>query len=153
MPRRSRCRDGWPGRGSLAQFQTRQCRGLSGATFAMYKLLLDDEVAIDLLTGAVKRLARADVAHEVAEALAMSRLTALPKPHGGVRGIATGDVFRCLVSRVLARVYADVFDAATRPYQFALQTRAGTDCRAGMLRAAVELDPTDTVVSIDGRSA
>ena len=54
---------------------------------------------------------------------------------------------------MLARVYADVFDAATRPYQFALQTRAGTDCLAGMLRAAVELDPTATVVSLDGRSA
>ena len=35
--------------------------GLSGATFEMYKLLLDDEVAIDLLTGAVNRLARANV--------------------------------------------------------------------------------------------
>ena len=68
--------------------------GLSGATLEMYKLLLDDEVAIDLFTGAVNRLARADVPHEVAEALAVSRLTALRKPHSGVRGIATGDVFR-----------------------------------------------------------
>ena len=57
------------------------------------------------------------------------------------------------MSRVLARVYAEVFDAATRPYQFALRARAGTDCLARMLRAAVELDPTATVVSLDGRSA
>ena len=77
----------------------------------------------------------------------MSRLTALRKPHGGVRGMATGDVFRRLVSRVLARVFADVFGAAARPYQFALQTRAGTDCLASLLRAAVELDHRHSCVS------
>ena len=39
------------------------------------------------------------------------------------------------------------------PFQFVLQTRAGTDSLAVMLRAAVELDPQATVVSLDGRSA
>ncbi|CAE7368844.1 ccdc135, partial [Symbiodinium pilosum] len=48
--------------------------GLSGATFEMYKLLLDDDVALDLLTGAVSRLARVST-DKAAEALAMSRLT------------------------------------------------------------------------------
>ena len=45
------------------------------------------------------------------------------------------------------------FDEATRPFQFALQARAGTYCLATMLRVAVELDPEATVVSLDGRSA
>ena len=40
-----------------------------------------------------------------------------------------------------------------RPYQFALQTRAGADALAGMLRAAVDLDADATIVSLDGRSA
>ena len=70
-----------------------------------------------------------------------------------MRGIATGDMFRRLVSRVLARQFADDFDRATRPYQFALQARAGTDCLAAMLRAAVELDGRAVIVSLDGRSA
>ena len=70
-----------------------------------------------------------------------------------MRGIATGDVFRRLVARALARAYAADFDEATRPFQFAPQTRAGTDSLAAMLRAAVELDPETTVVSLDGRSA
>ena len=74
----------------------------------------------------------------------------MDKPAGGVRGIATGDTFRRLVSRCLARQYADTFDEATRPYQFALQTRAAL---SGMLRAAIDLDADATIVSLDGRSA
>ena len=90
--------------------------------------------------------------------MALARLTALRKPgwseeHGGVRGIATGDAFRRLVSRTLARQYAADFATATAPYQFALQTRAGTDALAFLLRAATDLDSDATVVSLDGVGA
>jgi len=53
----------------------------------------------------------------------------------------------------LARQYAATFDRATRPFQFALQARAGTDCLAAMLRAASDLDADATIVSLDGKSA
>ena len=49
---------------------------------------------------------------------------------------------RCKLASVscsLARTFADTFDEATRPHQFALQTRAGTDALSGMLRSAVDL--------------
>ena len=82
-----------------------------------------------------------------------ARFSALRKFAGGMRGIATGDTFRQLVWRCVARQFADRFDEATRPYQFALQTRAGTDALPGMLRAAVDLDADATIVSLDGRSA
>ena len=118
-----------------------------------YKLLLDDAVALELFVHAANLLAAAHVPADVAAAVGLSRLTALRKPGGGVRGIATSDTFRRLVSRSLARMFADTFDEATRPYQFALQTRAGTDALSGMLRAAVDLDSAATVVSLDGRSA
>ena len=127
--------------------------GLSGATAEHYKLLLEDEEALALFTQTASLLASADAPDSVWAALSLSRLTALAKPQGGVRGIATGDALRRLVSRALARQFADVFDRATRPYQFALQARAGTDCLAAMLRAAVELDGSATVISLDGRSA
>ena len=128
--------------------------GLSGATCEHYKLLLDDAEALELFTHAAYLLVAAHVPASVAAAaLGLSRLTALRKPGGGVRGIATGDTFRRLVSRSLARMFADTFDEATRPYQFALQTRAGTDALSGMLRAAVDLDSAATIVSLDGRSA
>ena len=127
--------------------------GLSGATCEHYKLLLDDAEALELFAHAANLLVAAHVPASVAAALGLSRLTALRKPGGGVRGIATGDTFRRLLSRSLARMFADTFNEATCPYQFALQTRAGTDALSGMLRAAVNLDSAATIVSLDGRSA
>ncbi|CAE7843489.1 unnamed protein product [Symbiodinium necroappetens] len=108
--------------------------GLSGATCKHYKVLLDDAEALELFAHAANLLASAQIPANIAAALAVSRLTAL-------------------VSRCLARQYADTFDQATRPYQFALQTRAGTDALSGMLRAAIDLDADATIVSLDGRSA
>ena len=127
--------------------------GLSGASVEHYRLLLEDEEALELLAHAASLLANADVPADVLRALALSRLTALSKPGGGVRGIATGDTLRRLVSRTLARRYAETFNRATRPFQFALQARTETDCLAAMLRAASELDADATIVSLDGRSA
>ena len=95
--------------------------GLSGATCEHYKLLLDDAEALELFTHAANLLVAAHVPTSVAVALGLSRLTALRKPGGGVRGIATGDTFRRLVSRSLARMFADTFDEATRPYQLHCQ--------------------------------
>ena len=131
--------------------------GPSGATIDLYKLLLEEEEALQLFTQAVNLLASAAVPRTIVAALARARLTALTKPTGGVRGIArgiaTGDAFRRLTSRALARHFADTFDRATRPFQYALQTRAGTDAMAALLRLATDLDPTTTLVSLDGRSA
>ena len=126
--------------------------GLSGATVELDKLVLDDAAALEAFTYAVNVAARTQAPQVALDAMAPSRLTALRKPNGGVRSIATGDVFRRLVSRALARAFSGEPDAATRPFQFALQTRAGTDSLAAMLRAAVELDPQATVVFLDGRS-
>ena len=58
-------------------------------------------------------MANAQVPANVVPGLALARLTALRKPDGGVHGIATGDVFRCLVSRALAKGWATTFDRAT----------------------------------------
>ena len=66
-----------------------------------------------LLQDAATRLANAQVPANVVPGLALARLTALKKPDGGVRGIATGDVFRRLVSRALAKGWATTFDRAT----------------------------------------
>ena len=117
------------------------------------KLLLQDSEALELLAEACTLPAQAPVPTEVCKALAMARLTALRKPDGGVRGIATGDTFRRLVSKTLAREWAAKFDQATRPFQFALRARAGTDALAAHVRAALETRPGAVLVSLDGRSA
>ena len=129
---------------SLLSAKRGSAPGLSGATVDHYKLLLDDPTALELLAFAVNCHCPSPFP---------VKANGLRKPGGGVRGIATDDVFRRLVSRVLARAFANVFNEATWPYQFALSTRAGTDSLAAMLRAATELDPDATIVSLDGRNA
>ena len=75
-------------------------RGLSGGLSSMknehLKLLLHDEEALTLLTGAARQLATGILAPEIARALAMSRITASQKSgeQRRVRGIAVGDMFR-----------------------------------------------------------
>ena len=127
--------------------------GLSGMRAEHLKLLLLDGEAIELLAEASTLLAKARVPVDVCRALAMARLTALRKPDGAVRGIATGDMFRRLVSKALAREWANKFDQATRPFQFALQVRAGTDALATHVRAALATRRGAVLVSLDPRSA
>ena len=74
-----------------------------------------------------------------------ARLTALTKTDGGVRGIATGCSLRRLVARTLAKQFIKVFEAECSPFQYALSTRAGTDCVGHMLRAATDARPTATI--------
>ena len=52
-----------------------------------------------------------------------------------------------------AKSWASTFDRATRPYQFALQARACTDALAAHVRVALDQDPNQVLVSLDGRSA
>ncbi|CAE7939482.1 unnamed protein product [Symbiodinium sp. KB8] len=77
--------------------------GLSGMRAEHLKLLLQDLTSVDLLAETATRLARAQVPADIADGLARTRLTAVRKTDGGVRGIATGDSFRRLVSRTLAK--------------------------------------------------
>ena len=124
--------------------------GMSGTKNEHLKVCLELEDTSELLADAAQHLARADIQRDVAESLRMARLTALAKKSGGVRGIATGEVLRRLVARTVAQQFAKQFDAATQPYQFALSTRAGTDCLVLLIRALTDLDPDLVVVSLDG---
>ena len=71
---------------------------------------------MELFVFAAAQLAAGRVPEDVAQALGLCRLTALRKPNGGVRGIATGDVFRRLVTRTIAQQFADQLVTATAPY-------------------------------------
>ena len=82
-----------------------------------------------------------------------ARMTALTKPDGGVRSIATGGSLRRLVARTLAKQFSKVFETECAPFQYALSTRAGTDCVGHMLRAATDAKPTATILSVDGIGA
>ena len=97
------------------------------------RVLLDEVATFDLLLEAASSLAQAKLPVEIATVLTGARLTALAKPDGGVRGIATG-------CSTLAKQFAKDFETECAPFQYDLLTRAGTDCVGHMLRAATDSD-------------
>ena len=80
-------------------------------------------------------------------------MTALSKKDGGIGGIATGSSFRRLVGKTLARQFGAVVEQVCAPFQFALSTRAGTDCVCHAIRVMTDLDARATVLSVDGVGA
>ena len=122
-------------------------------TRAGWVALLDDVDTFKLLFDAVSSLAQATVPPEIAAALTRARLTALSKPDGGVRGIATGCSLSRLVVRTLAKQFATEFEQECAPFQYAFSTRAGTDFVGHMLRAATDRDGSATILSVDGTGA
>ena len=54
---------------------------------------------------------------------------------------------------MIAQEYSDDFDAACAPFQYALSTRAGTECVAHIFQALTQANPSTTILSIDGIGA
>ena len=77
-------------------------------------------------------------------------MTALQNPNGGVRGIVVGDVVRRLFAKTMAKQFMTRFETATKPYQYALATRAGCESIAHAVQVVTDMDPRATVSSIDG---
>ncbi len=127
--------------------------GPGGTTNEMLKVALDDEDTAALLHSAAQRLARAELPPPVARAFMSSRMTALLKSNGRVRGIATGTAFRRLVASCIARMIGPAVEDACKPFQYALSTRAGTECVGHLFRAACDLDEGLCVLSVDGIGA
>ena len=115
--------------------------------------ILENVGDVELVYQVAQFLATANIPQEVLDVLRVGRLTALQKPNGGVGGIVAGDVFRRLVARTMAQQLGPAIERATSPFQYALSTRAGTDCTAHAIQALTDLDPAATVLSIDGIGA
>ena len=115
--------------------------------------LLDRESDVMAITMFANSFARGQIPSDVVAAVRLGRMTALQKPDGGVRGIVVGDYFRRLVSRTLAKQFAQKAEDATSPFQYALKTRAGCECVAHMVQASTEFSDSATIVSVDGVGA
>ena len=100
-----------------------------------------------------EKLARAEIPDSIVGAIRLGRLTALQKPSGGVREIVAGDILRRIVARTIAQQISSHVERTTAPFQYAMSTRAGTECIAHVLQALTELDPRATIMSIDGVGA
>ena len=119
----------------------------------MLRVCLDDTETLELLASAAEDFARAETPQEVAKSFMLASMTAVQKKDGGVRGIATGTSFRRLVAKTLARQFGPAVEATCSPFQFALSTRAGTDCVGHAVRFVTDANPEATVLSIDGVGA
>ena len=127
--------------------------GPSGMSAEHLRLVLDNVRDTNLLYLMAEQLARGRVSPSIADALRLGRMNALQKPNGGVRGIVAGDVLRRLVGRTVAQQVSEVVEAATRPHQYAMSTRAGTGRIAHIIQVLTESNPRSTVLSIDGVGA
>ena len=127
--------------------------GPSGMTADHLRPLLESVQDSDLLWRLCQGLARAEIPLEGLRVVKMGRITALQKPTGGVRGIVVGDILRRLVARTISQQITAAVEVATAPFQFALSTRAGTECVSHLLQAVSDLDPMATVLSVDGVGA
>ena len=137
----------------LRQSRRGKSAGLSGNRNEFLRLCLEDGASFDLLYAAAQQLANAEVPEEIVVALALSKLTALLKPNGRVRGIAAGDVFRRLVSKTLARQSQEVFRRLVAPSNFGLCDRGGTDTLVHLVQFLLEEEDTRVILSIDGVGA
>ena len=124
--------------------------GPGGCTNEMLKVCLDNTEALHLLTSAAEDFARSSVPDCIFEAFTMATMTALQKPDGGIRGIATSTSFRRLVAKTSAKQFMVDVEQACSPFQFALSTRAATDCVGQAVRAVTDQYPEMSVLSIDG---
>ena len=117
------------------------------------RIMLDDEEDGQALHKAAQLLAQADVPSQVLDTLLVGRVVALRKPNGSVRALVIGDVLRRHVGRVLAQGFGQHIQDACMPLQYGLSTRAGTEAVARVLRAATEINPRTTVLSVDAVGA
>ena len=57
------------------------------------------------------------------------------------------------MARTIAQQLGPQVETATAPFQYALSTRAGSECVAHVIQGLCEVNPDSTVMSIDGLSA
>ena len=112
------------------------------------RVCLDDKGTLLLLIAAGQEFARATVLDTIFRSFMLAHMTGLRKKDGGVRGIATGTVFRRVVAKTLAKQFMKEVEHACAPFQFALSTRAGVVCVGHEVRASTDADHTATVDGI-----
>ena len=90
-------------------------------------------------------VAKAQAPASVNDAIRLGR-----NPLEGCGGIVAGDFLRRLVARTMSHQLSKAVESATAPFQYAMTTRAGTECIAHALQVLTELNPQCTIMSVDG---
>ena len=84
------------------------------------------------------------------QAIRLGRLTALKKDNGRIRRIVARSVLKRFVCKTVARQHALSFSRQTAPFQYALQTKAGTETLAHAFRYLTENNDDVVIFSLDG---
>jgi len=126
---------------------------LFGTRLEHLRVLLDSGTNWEHFVRMAEAFSKGETPQEVVELMKLGRMTAPKKRDGRARGIVIGCAFRRLVGKTMARQCAGLFQRATAPYQFALQTRAGMDACSLAPWALTDADPDLVVMSLDGVGA
>ena len=127
--------------------------GPSGMRTEHLRPLLDNIEDSNKFHEIAQAFAQAKIPDEILSAIRVGQLTALEKPNGGVRGIVVGDVVLRLIAKTMSDQMMTRFEIATKPFQYALSTRAGCESIAHIVQSATDNDARATVLSIDGVGA
>jgi hypothetical protein len=100
---------------------------LSGGRYEYWKLCLEEEGSFNALHSVAQRLCKAQVPAPILTAIGTSALTALLKPNRRIRGIASADSFRRLVTKAVTKQKQAKLREAVFPFNFGLSDRSGTD--------------------------
>ena len=126
---------------------------LAGMRYEHVRVLVEDDDLWALFGDLIQEFARAEAPEPVMQALRLGRMTALQKKDNKIRGIVAGSVIRRLTCKAVAAQFSEDFMARTAPFQFALQTKAGTDALAHAIRFLTDHDEEAVVCSLDGIGA
>ena len=116
-------------------------------------MVLAAPTALTALHEVLQRVATGNLPEAVAAALALSKLTALRKPGGGVRPIAAPSLLRRLAGRLLVSTRKKELAEALGRRQFAVGTAAGTEVLGHSVRALTEEDPDLVLLCLDAKNA
>ena len=115
----------------------------------MLKVCLEDRQVLQLLFRAAEDAARAEMPDSAARAFMSDGAS-----EEGRRGPWHCDRnFFLKIAKTLARQFGKQVESVCSPFQFALSTRAGTDCVSHAIRLMTDTDHQATVLSIDGIGA
>ncbi len=126
---------------------------VGGARWEHWRVVLGTPSALTALHQVLQRVAAANLPESVADALALSKLTALNKPGGGVRPIAAPSLLRRLAGRLLVSTRKAELASALGRRQFAVGTAAGAEVLGHSVRALTEADPDLVLLCLDAKNA
>jgi hypothetical protein len=126
---------------------------VGGARWEHWRVVLSKPSALSALHEVLQKIASANLPTSAADALALSKLTALKKPGGGVRPIAAPSLLRRLAGRLLVSTRKQELATALGRRQFAVGTAAGAEVLGHSVRALTEADPDLVLFCLDAKNA